>query len=52
MGRTLIISCISRLGSFLGFKILNVNIFGVFRKINMFWGMTIFWIFPLGHHKI
>ena len=26
--------------------------FGVFRKMNIFWGMKIFWIFLGGHHKI
>ena len=34
-------------GHFLGFKILNFNIFGVFRKMNIFWGyedfVDIFW---------
>ena len=25
---------------------------GVFRKINIFWGMKILWIFFGGHHKI
>ena len=34
------------------FNILNFNIFGVFRKINIFWGMKILWIFFGGHHKI
>ena len=38
---------------FFGFKILNFNIFGVFfRKMNIFWGMKILWIFYGGHHKI
>ena len=36
-GGTLIFSHIRRLGLFLGFKILNFNIFGVFRKMNIFW---------------
>ena len=27
------------------FKILNINILGVFRKMNIFWGMKILWIF-------
>ena len=33
---TLIFSYIHRLGSFFGFKFLNFNIFGVFRKMNIF----------------
>ena len=33
------------LGYFGGFKILNFNIFGVFRKLNIFGGMKILWIF-------
>ena len=42
------ISRMRRLGLFLGgFKILNFIIFGVFRKINIFWGygdfVDIFW---------
>ena len=37
---------------FFGFKILNFNIFGVVRKMNIFWGMKIFGIFFWGHHKI
>ena len=32
-------------GHFFDFKILNFNIFGVFRKNNIFWGMKILWIF-------
>ena len=51
-GGTLIFSYIRRLRSFFGFKILNFNIFGVFRKMIFFWGyndlVDIFW----GHHKI
>ena len=35
---TLIFSHIRRLGPFFGFKILNFNIFGVFRKKNIFGG--------------
>ena len=27
---------------------MNFNIFGVFKKINIFWGMKILWIFFLG----
>ena len=35
-----------RLGSFiLGFRILNLNIFGGFQKNNIFGGMKILWIF-------
>ena len=37
-GGTLIFSCICRLGLFLGFKILNFNIFGGFQKTEYFWG--------------
>ena len=33
------------LGYFGGFKILNLNYFGVFRKLNIFGGMKILWIF-------
>ena len=41
-GGTLIFSNIRRLGYLLGFKILNLNIFGVFRKMNIFWGYEVF----------
>ena len=51
-GGTLIFSYIPRLGSFLGFKILQFQCFGVFRKNNTFGGMKILWIFLGGHHKI
>ena len=52
-GGTLIFSYIRRLGSFFGFKILKFNIFGGgFRKMNIFWGLKILWIFFRGHHKI
>ena len=51
-GCTLIFSYIRRLGSFYGFKILNFNILGVFRKTNEFWGVKILWIFFGGHPKI
>ena len=51
-GGTLIFSYIHRFGSFLGFKILNFNIFGGFQKINLSLGMKILWIFFRGHHKI
>ena len=53
-GCTLIFSHIRRLGLFFGFKILNFNIFWVFRKMKneYFLGyedfVDIFW----GHHKI
>ena len=40
-GGTLIFLYIPRLGSFLGVKILNFNIYGVFRKINILGGMKI-----------
>ena len=43
-GGTLILSHIRRLGLFLG--VLNFNIFGVFRKMNIFLDiMKILWIF-------
>ena len=51
-GGTLIFSYICRLGSIFGFKILNFNILLGFRKINIFLGMKILWIFFGGHHKI
>ena len=38
-GDTLIFSYIRRLGSFLGFKILNFNIFGGFQKKIIFLGV-------------
>ena len=45
-------SCIRRLGSFWGFKVLNFNIFGGFQNNWYFFGyedfVDIFW----GHHKI
>ena len=50
-GGTLVYSDIRRLGSFFfffwggGVKILNFNIFWVFRKMNIFVGVTILWIF-------
>ena len=34
-----------RLGTFWGLKILIFNIFGVFRRINIFWGMQKLWMF-------
>ena len=51
-GGTLIFSYIRRLGSFFGFKILNFNIFWVFRKMIIFSGYEDFWTFLGGHHKI
>ena len=42
-GGTLIISCIRRLGSF--FWVQNFEFLWVFRKINIFLGMKILWIF-------
>ena len=48
----MIFSYIRRRGSFIWFKILNFNIFWVFRKINIFLGMEIFWMFFGGHYKI
>ena len=30
---------------------MNFNILGVFRKMNIFEGMKILWIFICGHHK-
>ena len=34
-----------------GLKALYFNIFGVFRKMNIFGGMIKLWIFLGGHHK-
>ena len=52
-GVTLIFSYICRLGSiFFGSKFLISIFFGVFRKINIFLGMKIVWIFFGGHHEI
>ena len=50
---TLIFSHIRRLGPF--FWVQNSEFqyfFGVFRKMNIFFGMKILWIFFWGHHKI
>ena len=41
-GGTLICSYIRRRGSFLGFKILNFNIFGGFKKNEYFLGYVVF----------
>ena len=53
-GGTLIFSYIRRLGQFFGFKILNFNFFIGFseKKMNIFGGMKISWLFFWGHHKI
>ena len=57
-GGTLIFSYIRWLGPFFfffwgGVQNFEVQYFwGVFRKINVFWGMKILWIFFRGHHKI
>ena len=37
-----LLSYICRLSPFLGFKILNFNILGVFREMNIFWGFEDF----------
>ena len=39
------------LGHFIGFKILNFNIFWGFPKNEYFWGYEDLWIFLEGHHK-
>ena len=39
-------------GHFLGFKILNFNLFGGFQKNEYFGGIQILGILFLGHHKI
>ena len=52
-GGTLIFSHIRRLGPFFWVQNSEISIFlGVFRKINIFGGMKILWIFFWGHHKI
>ena len=52
-GGTLIFSYIRRLGSLFWVHNFEFQYFwGVFRKINMFWGMKILWIFYEGHHRI
>ena len=57
-GGTLIFSNIRRLGPFLGVINFEFQYFffwgggGGFRKINIFWGMKILWIFLGGHLKI
>ena len=48
-GGALIFSFIPRLGSCFGFQIFNFNIFGVFRKMNIFGGLVILWIYFRGH---
>ena len=44
-GGTLIFSCIRRLGSFFGVQNFEFQYFGGFRKMNIFGGMKILWIF-------
>ena len=51
-GGTLIFHTYVGSGYFLGFKILNFNIFWGFQKNEFFFGMKILWIFFSGHHKI
>ena len=52
-GGTLIFSYLRRLGSFFGGSKFLISIFwGVFRKITIFRGMQILWIYIWGHHKI
>ena len=51
-GGTLIFSYIRRPGLYLGFKILNFNIFGGFEKSVYFWGYEDFVDIFGGHHKI
>ena len=58
-GGTLIFSYIRRLGPFLGFKILNFDIFGGFQKnkyflgyenfVDIFWGSSQNWTIFRGH---
>ena len=51
-GGTRIFSHVRRLGPFLGFKILNFNIFGGFQKNEYFLGYDDFVDIFGGHHKI
>ena len=52
-GGTLIFSYIRRLGPFFGSQLSEFQyFFWVFRKVNIFWGMKILWIFFWGHPKI
>ena len=51
-GGTLIFLYIRRLCLFLGFKILNFDIFLGFQKNKYILGYEILWIFFWGHHKI
>ena len=52
-GGTLIFSYIRRLGPFFWVQNFEFRYFlGVFRKINIFLGMKILWIFFGGHHRI
>ena len=53
-GVNLIFSYIHRLGSFLGvqnFEFHHLGGGGGIRKMNIFWGLRILWIFLWGHHK-
>ena len=51
-GGTVIFSYIRRLGPFFLGQIFEFQYFLVFRKMNIFWGMNILWIFFRGHPKI
>ena len=52
-GGSLIFSYMRRLDPFFWDQNFEFRYFlGVFRKINIFWGMKILWIFFWGHHKI
>ena len=53
-GGTLKFLYIRRLGLFLGVQNFEFQyfFFVFFRKMNIFWGMKILWIFFGGHHKI
>ena len=52
-GGTLVFSYMRRLGPFFGVQNFEFRyFFWVFRKINIFLGMKILWIFFGGHHKI
>ena len=52
-GGTLIFSHIRRLGPIFGVQNSEFQYFyGVFRKMNIFWGIKVLWMFFWGHHKI
>ena len=51
-GATLIFSYIHRLGSFFGFKILDLTFLGGFQKKYFCGGMKNLWILLGDHHKI